>query len=764
VATEPIRAFLAAHCYDCHQGSEAEGGLDLTTLGTELADAESYQRWVRLFDRVHHDEMPPKDVDPIAPDQVAAFLQPTGDWLRAHQREQDAKFGRVRARRLTRRELERTLHALLGIDIPLADQLPEDARSSGFTTVADGQAMSHFQLERHLAVVDVALDEALRRACTPEDSYSRKLEAREVARRDPNRRTREPEMLDGQAVVWSGGVIFYGRIPSTTAPESGWYRFRMRVSGLKPPDTGGVWATVRSGLCVSSAPLLAWVGAFEATQEPKEVEFEAWLPERHMLEIRPGDTTLKRAKFAGGQVGSGEGGPQEVPGIAIDWITMERFHRGPDNEGVRRRLFGDLRFESGALASSAPRQDAARLLDSFARRAFRGPVAGEDLARFQSLVLAALEEGQDLQAALRVGYRAILCSPRFLYLAEAPGPLDDHAVASRLSYMLTGSMPDERLAELADAGRLHEAETLHAEIERLLNGEGGRRFVEDFAAEWLDLDQIDFTEPDSKLYPKFDAIVQHSMLDETHTYLETMLRENLSVVRLIDSDFTFLNSRLARFYDLAGVDGDTLRRVELQPEHHRGGVLTQGAILKVTANGSNTSPVVRGVWVSERLLGQPIPPPPGNVPAIEPDIRGAKTIREMLAKHRSQDSCASCHVKIDPPGFALENFDPAGQWRDRYIQLVDGRPGRGALVDASYTLLDGREFRDVDEFRALIVAEPDKLAHNVAEKLLVFGTGAPISFADRQAIQDIVARSAQDDYGLRSLVHAVATSPVFLSK
>ena len=174
------------------------------------------------------------------------------------------------------------------------------------------------------------------------------------------------------------------------------------------------------------------------------------------------------------------------------------------------------------------------------------------------------------------------------------------------------------------------------------------------------------------------------MLDETHTYLETMLRDNLSVTQLIDSDFTFLNSRLARFYDIDGVTGDELRRVALQPEHHRGGVLTQGAILKVTANGSNTSPVVRGVWVSERLLGEPIPPPPDNVPAIEPDIRGAKTIREMLAKHRSQDSCASCHVKIDPPGFALENYDPAGRWRDRYVQLIGGRREQGAAVDASY--------------------------------------------------------------------------------
>jgi len=207
-----------------------------------------------------------------------------------------------------------------------------------------------------------------------------------------------------------------------------------------------------------------------------------------------------------------------------------------------------------------------------------------------------------------------------------------------------------------------------------------------------------------------------------------------------------------------------LQRVALEPQHRRGGLLTQGAVLKVTANGSNTSPVVRGVWVSERLLGEPIPPPPGNVPAIEPDIRGAKTIREMLAKHRSEDSCAVCHVKIDPPGFALENYDPAGRWRDKYVQLIAGRREQGATIDASYSLPDGREFRDIHEFRSLIAAQPRKLARNVAEKLLVFGTGANISFADRQAIDQIVDRAAQDNYGFRSIVHAVTTSPTFLSK
>ena len=226
-------------------------------------------------------------------------------------------------------------------------------------------------------------------------------------------------------------------------------------------------------------------------------------------------------------------------------------------------------------------------------------------------------------------------------------------------------------------------------MSKRINFNRGQNFVRDFAAEWLDLSLINFTEPDPRLYRDFDIIVQQSMLDETHQYLQTMVDENLGVGNLIDSDFTFLNNRLARFYEIDGVDGDELQRVALKPEHHRGGVLTHGAILKVTANGTTTSPVIRGLWVSERLLGVHVPPPPENVPAIEPDIRGAKSIREMLAKHRADDSCASCHVKIDPPGFALENFNPAGQWRDTYYAGKKNRKYKPKPIDASYDMPDG---------------------------------------------------------------------------
>lgn len=768
-AAEPpqrVSEFLDANCVDCHSGAAAEGGLELDALDYGLEDPQQVSQWVRVYDRVHEGEMPPADALEVPPEEIDRFLQSAGEWLRDVQQQQQQSAGRVRGRRLTSLQVARTLHDLLGIDIPLVERLPSDARTDGFTTVADGQSISHFQLERHLDAVDAALEEAWQRAIEGNDLRTTRLSAKKISRTRP--RTREPEFIDEHAVVWSSRLAFYGRIPATQARESGWYRFAITAHSLKTPEEHGVWTTVRSGRCVSSAPLMQWIGAFEATDEPKEVVFETWLPKGHMLEIRPGDGTLKMARFQGGQSANGEGGAQDVPGIAIHSISMQRIHRGPDAQGIRRLLFDDVEIEevdrAAELASGEPERDAERLLARFAGRAFRRPVSDAELAPYLSAVKEALAAGDGLLAALQIGYRAILCSPRFLYFYEEPGPLDDYAIASRLSYLLWNRMPDDQLMEEASAGRLREPHVIHEQVERMLQDPRGAEFIPDLAAQWLDLSEIEATEPDRRLHRGFDLIVQQSMVDETHAFLNTMLSDDLSVTHLIDSDFTFLNSRLARYYEIEGVADDQLERVALRPQDHRGGVLTHGAVLKVTANGTTTSPVIRGVWVGERLLGEHIPPPPESVPAIEPDIRGAHTIREMLAQHRSDTSCAACHVKIDPPGFALENYDPAGRWRDRYAGISKGKRKRGEVIDASGTMADGRPFEGIADFRRLVLDDPHRLARNVAEKLITYGTGAPPEFADRQRIAEIVDVAAESDFGFRSLVHAVVSSPTFLTK
>lgn len=749
---------------DCHQGADAEAGLDLETLSSDLAAADTLRHWVRVVDRVESGEMPPAEDGEIEPPEVQRFVTKTGGWIRDWQTAQHQTLGRVRARRLTKLQLERTLHDLLAIDVPLADLIPDEQRTDGFTGIAEGQSMSHFQLASHLTVVDAALDAAFARLTGRTDKIETHFTARDIARRNPRQRCRDPEMLDGLAVTWSSRLIFYGRISSTTVPESGWYRVTFKASAVNKPKEHGVWCTVRTGECTSGAPLLAWVGAFEATEEPREVTYEAWIPKGHRLEIRPGDATLKMARFRGGQVGAGEGSPQKVPGVALHSMHMQRIYPGGDVKSVQKHLFGDLDIKIDRskktiqLVSDDPVSDTAKQLRAFARRAFRRPADEAALKPYLQLLRDSIADGSDPVEALRGAYRALLCSPRFLYFTEQPGELDDDAIASRLSYLLTGSMPDWQLMKLAKEGRLKDHNVLREQTERLLKGRRGQ-FVKDFAAQWLDLIDIDFTEPDRKLYPNFDIIVQNSMLDETHQFLQTLIAGDQPARKLIDADFTYLNSRLARFYGLRGAKTDTLQQVSLKADSHRGGLLTHGSILKVTANGTNTSPVLRGVWISERILGEPIPPPPANVPAIEPDVRGAKTVREMLARHRSDEACSSCHQKIDPPGFALENFDPAGRWREHYYQNRKRVP-----IDASYTMADGRKFKNFDQFRDLIAADAKPIARNFAEKLLVYGTGAPISYADREIVDRIVEQTKGTDHGLRSLIHAVVTSPIFLSK
>lgn len=770
-ASEPasIQEFLRANCNDCHSGKHADGGLDLQSLSTDLNNPQNMSRWVRIFDRVHDGEMPPEDAGELAPDETAKFLQSTSEWLQVSQQTQQTELGRVRARRLTNQQLERTLHDLLAIDIPLASLMSDEQRTDGFTNIAEGQPMSHFQLESHLKVIDTALDAALARVAEGEnEDWDRDYTARKIARENPRRRCRDPEMIGNKAVVWNSTLIFYGRITSTTIPRSGWYRIKFSASSVNTPKDHGVWCTVRSGRCTSGAPLLSWIGSFEASDKPSEHTYEAWLPEGHMLEIRPADATLKRARFQGGQVGAGEGTPQKVPGLAMHSLRLEQIHPGGDVNLVKKRLFGKMEVKVGRgdvqIASDQPQKSAQKQLRTFVRRAFRRTVTEQELQPYLKLLKSELKSGQSVVAALRSAYRAVLCSPRFLYFVEPAGELDSEAIAVRLSYFLTGSMPDEELTKLARQDKLRENDVLHKQIERLLRGKGSMQFVKDFTGQWLDLVDIDFTEPDGKLYRDFDIVVQNSMLAETHQFVNSLLLNDSPASKLIHADYSFLDSRLARFYDMDGIDGGELRRVSLPADSNRGGLLAHGSILKVTANGTNTSPVLRGVWVSERLLGVPIPPPPESVPAVEPDIRGAKTIRQQLEKHLSLDECAVCHRNIDPPGYALESFDAAGRWRDSYLQVNGRKVERGADVDASFQLADGRPFENFAEFRLLMAKDPRPIARNFAEKLLVFGTGAPISFADRQVLDEIVEQTSDAEYGLRSLVHAVVTSPIFLNK
>lgn len=800
---EPSMEFVRLNCLDCHDGESGEGGFDVGALRGDLSRAETIERWVRIYDRIENGEMPPPEDAKLDADELAKFLPATSRAISDAERAHRSRDGRVQGRRLTNNQLQNTLNDLLCIDVPLASLMPAEQRTHGFVHLADAQTMSHFQLQSHLQVVDAGLDYAFDRAMNGNQDWSIDYGPEKIAQKRPNQRNREPEMRDGLAVVWSHGLIFYGRISSTTVDRSGWYEIEVTASAVKKPDSHGVWCSVRSGECSSGAPLMTWIGGFEATDQPKTMKYLAWLPENHRLEIRPSDVTLKRANTPGGQVGLGECEDQNVPGVAMHSLKMTRVFPGGDVATVRDRLFGDVamkwdkatrrsypvvkKFSDADVESLLRKQ-----LSQFAQYAFRRPTSPtllkpyidfatnmyRDLRADQAQGGSAdktNERGKAFYEAMRSGYRTILCSPRFLYLTEpttADGRLDDWAIASRLSYLITNTMPDKELLLAARKGDLDHPVELRRHTDRLLATRNGQAFLANFADYWLDLIDIDFTEPDRRLFKDFDVGVQDAMLKETRYFLNKLMAENRSIAEMINADYTFLNSRLARYYeieaDLESIDAsqltDQMQLVSLRPGAERGGLLAHGSILKVTANGNDTSPVLRGIWVCERILGMEIPAPPANVPAVEPDIRGATTIRELLAKHEADTGCAACHRSFDPPGFALENFDAGGKWRDQYRQLVRGRYKRGGEVDPSHTMVDGREFKTFHEFRSLLSQDNDKLARNFASQLLVFGTGAAVGFSDRSELDSIVNQTRKQNHGLRSIFEQVIVSDAFLKK
>ena len=427
------------------------------------------------------------------------------------------------------------------------------------------------------------------------------------------------------------------------------------------------------------------------------------------------------------------------------------------------------------VRSDRPTADADQLLGVFLRRAFRRPVPAELRNQYVALVSARMKAGDCFEDAMRFAYRAALCSPEFLYHIEPQTAVDDHALASRLSYFFWRSMPDQALSKLADEGKLHQPETLHAEIGRLMADPRFDRFVEDFLAQWLRLREIAATDPDKKLYPEFSPYLQDSFVAETRAYFRELLAKDLGAAYFVKSDFAMLNQELATLYGVPGVEGSQIRRVKLPAGSARGPFLSQGSILKITANGTVTSPVPRGAFVLDRLLGRPPDPPPATVPAIEPDVRGATTIREQLNKHRSNAACASCHARIDPPGFALEGFDVIGGERTRYRSIGSGdKAPRGSIdplihivfklgppVEPSGTLPDGRTFRNYREFQDLLAADPRPLLANFARQLTAFGLGRRPTFTDRVAVEAVVDRAMQKGGGIRTLVYELLESPLF---
>ncbi len=759
---DPVAAaFFREHCVRCHGPEKAKGDLRLDTLDADLAKPGTFERWREIVARVESGEMPPKKEARPGAAEVQAFVRQVTARLEVAAANHRAE-GRVVLRRLNRVEYENTVRDLFAVNVMVKEMLPEDAVAQGFDNVGAALNISPVLMERYLEAADAVITAAL----TPVHAVESRKERFDLYDSLPKWFANGVYKQDDGVVLFRGGATDWRQFK---APAPGRYRFRVAVSAHNSAEPLPLGLLV--GNFVVSGNYARHLGYFDAPPgKPTIIEFEERLGAKNdTVKIMPMALPfvyLKQETMA----------EYPGPGLKVHWLEVE----GPAPESwpteSYRRVFGTVEPKRGTLA------DAEKLLRAFLPRAFRRPVREGEERPFVALVAKSLEMGQPFEAALRAGYKAVLASPKFLFLREPIGPLDDHALASRLSYFLWSTMPDEELTVLAAKGGLRQPEVLRGQVERMLKDPKARAFTENFTGQWLGLRDIEATTPDKTLYPEFEELLQWSAVRETHLFFEELLKGNLSVKNFVDSDFAMLNNRLAKHYGIPDVQGVAFRKVALKPGQHRGGVLTHASVLKVTANGTTTSPVLRGVWVLDRILGRPAPPPPPNVPAIEPDIRGAKTIRDQLAKHRATENCAGCHVRIDPPGFALENYDVIGGWRERYRVVAERKNwvnnrvgplakylaahqyGLGQPVEAGDVLPDGRKFGTIEEFKQLLLADPEQIARCLTEKLVTYATGQPVGFGDHAAVSRILAAAKASDYGLRSLIHEVVASELFRNK
>lgn len=796
--TGQLKSLFEDHCVHCHGADAQKAQLRLDTLSDDLSDPAVSRRWEKVFDKITSGEMPPKSEARPPEALVTSAKKLLREQLHQTSLQRQREEGRVVVRRLNGTEYENTLHDLLGINVPLRELLPEDSSSAGFDNVSVGLDLSATHFLRYQDAAARAISSVV--PVHPPIPFSDTRTGLEMTQKGPNFREglgRNSKLIGDSLVIYSK-LPRYGLCATAAVPSAGRYRVTMKacaVGAEAKPIPVGLMAVMQSG---REGPVLRDVVDIPHG-EPRELQFECDLVSRQQFVVNL--LTVWDIRRFKKPIDEYTG-----PGLLVEWMKIEgpldpfpppRYATLFDGVPLKARSVVKAEATGGRVptinpsrtvqqweadplvpASANPKEDAERLIRSFLPRAFRRPVSEAEQQHFVKATLAKLDHGHSFFDAMQYGYQLILSSPSFLFLLdESDARLEDFALASRLSYFLWSTGPDAELLELDRKGELHQQVVLRTQVDRMLNSPLAQRFTKNFTGQWLDLRKIDFTIPDPVLYSDFDPLLLWSMPRETELFFDELVRHDLSLLNFVDSDWSMLNERLGTLYGIPGVEGSELKRTPLPPEARRGGVMTHASVLKVTADGTRTSPVLRGTWVLDRIVGKPPSPPPPDVPAIEPDIRGATTIRQQLDKHRNVPACATCHNHIDPPGFALETFDPIGNWREFYrvttrtnaglvnLPYGSGRPiYRGPDVEMGGQTPDGQAFKDITEYKRLLLEDKDQLARNLVRKMIVYSTGADIQFADREVVEQIVEKLRVKNYGFRTLIHEVVQSRVFTNK
>ncbi len=797
-----ITPLIENHCIGCHDG-DTKTPLNLETLGFDLNDRHTFAAWEKIFDRVSRGEMPPakkKRPDAIL---LSSSLSSLRKDLHTVSVARQKKSGRVPVRRLTRTEYEYTMHDLLGINGGLAKLIPAENDATGFDTIAAGQGLSPVHIQSYLTAADRALDEVIQLGRAPR--YWQKPLHFDYVNRAYIKMWFDRPLRNGGSTTKRNGdelVIYEKRNHAVRSDHAGFrpehpgmYRIEMtaRAYQAKTPVTMVVMkASDKDGSSES-------IGSFELYPgKPRRISITTFFtPEHYFYPIPMDDDVPNQRAIAGVYAYGAKTYPGEGLAVKDVMITGPLEETWPPKRA--REFFAGIKFQHRQLSSKEWRHAWGRkgaqwrvhefrmskpliehlteMIEHLGPKAFRRPLRDGEAQSFANLAKPAILAGRGFDEIARVAFRALFSSPQFLFYNSDPGPLNDYALATRLSYFLWKSLPDAKLFELAATNQLTDPEILSAQVDRMLNDPKAQRFIDDFLDQWAGLKNIDATTPDDKLYIEYDDILRQAMLKETRLFFRELIAEDLPARNLIDSSFTFLNRRLARHYGIPGIEDEQFRRVALPRSRVRGGLMTQASILKVTANGTVTSPVKRGAFVLTTLLGTPPSSPPPDIGSIEPDTRGTTTIRETLDKHRNSAACASCHRQIDPPGFALESFDPIGGYRTRYRSTDKGSHsghqirGRwiheyklGRPVDSSGVTEDGKKFAGIQEYKRLLMTRAEDVARNLVSNLIEYSTGGRIQFADRAEIDRIVEDLKADGYPVRSMIHQVVQSPIFRNK
>lgn len=791
--------YFAKYCLSCHGPEKQKGDLRLDTLSRDFLAGASNMKWQEIIERVNTKEMPPPEAkaQPSA-EESAQVVQWITDRLKEGEAARLGQRGRVAFYKLTRGEYANTIRDLLGVQFDANDPtgLTEDPDWNGFQRLGSVLSLAPSHVEKYLAAAETILAEAFPtyRIVPPADTVGKGAKPRprpkEGAstieqiriRRDAfqlrgnpaDREALAPEFARRVRVeMWPGHELQGGRAgPGVALPAAGWYRIRIQLSGVMPPDGRAPHLVY---YCSSLDRMLHEQDVIAPEDQPTIIEFLAHLPAgNHSFRLGndvPGPSVLPRSGRPGKKYFTSfkdgrepwqlkltdEDGLPLWPVLILDWLEWE----GPIVDGEQtyaQREYLPTNFDDESEVRGRLRK--------FAERAFRRPVSPAEVERYLKLMASERQQGETPLSAFKAALQAILCAKDFLYIVEGSpdrpdGRLTDWELASRLSYFLWGSMPDDTLLGLARSGTLSQPEVLREQLQRMLRDPKAKAFVQDFPRQWLQLHKVGMFPPDKKIYPDYDAHLEKSMIAETVSFFQEVLEKNLSLREFLDSDWTMANARLAEHYGLPRIVGDAMRRVALKPEHHRGGILTQAATLSLTSDGTRHRPVHRGKWLLESILGRSVPPPPANVKPIEPTpaTEPKATVRMKLEAHKSDAACAACHRRIDPLGLAFDNYDAIGRWRT--VEIVPDGQGDHPPVDASGTLPDGRAFADAQGFKKLLLEDLDSFNAAFVEKLAVFALRRTMTVSDRDRLAAIAQASQAADYRLPAIIEALVTSELF---